>query len=210
VPAPPTGRATVTLRDELRLFKKERILEEAERLFYERGFRGTSLDAIAESLDMTKPFIYGAYDRKVDILVDIYLRIVNRSVETVRLARLEGGTPTEQLRRFALRFTEVIIANQAGVAVFFREESSIPADATREINALKGCFDDALAELLEEGVAAGEFAIEDVRTATLAIGGMMSWIYVWYRKEGRLAPDAIARQMADSTLRIVGVTDPGR
>ncbi len=200
----------MTLRDELRLFKKERILEEAERLFYERGFRGTSLDAIAESLDMTKPFIYGAYDRKVDILVDIYLRIVNRSVETVRLARLEGGTPTEQLRRFALRFTEIIIVNQAGVAVFFREESSIPADALREINALKGRFDDALAGLLEDGVAAGEFAIEDVRTATLAIGGMMSWIYVWYRTEGRLAPDEIARQMADCTLRIVGVSGPKR
>ncbi|MEY4863638.1 MAG: hypothetical protein RLZ51_1733, partial [Pseudomonadota bacterium] len=34
----------MTLRDELRSFKRERIIEEAQRLFYERGYRGTSLD----------------------------------------------------------------------------------------------------------------------------------------------------------------------
>ena len=90
----------MAIRDELKHFKKERILEEAERLFYERGFRGTSLDAIAESLDMTKPFIYGAYERKLDILVDIYERAMNRALDAIRGAREAGGTPAEQLRRF--------------------------------------------------------------------------------------------------------------
>ena len=199
----------MAIRDELKLFKKERILEEAERLFYERGFHGTSLDAIAESLDMTKPFIYGAYERKVDILVDIYLRAVNRSLETIRKARQDGGTPSQQLHRFALQFTEVVIANQPGVAVFFREEASVPPESVRRINNLKGRFDDELAALIAEGVAAGEFHVEDARTATLAIGGMMSWAYVWYRKGGRLQPSDIARHMASYALRMVGASDAG-
>ena len=199
----------MTLRDDIRLLKKERILEEAKRLFYERGFRGTSLDAIAESLDMSKPVIYGAYERKVDILVDIYLRAVNGSLDTIRGARADGGTPTEQLRRFALRFTGVVIANQAGVAVFFREEASIPPESVRRINDLKGEFDDELAALIEAGIAAGEFEVDDPRLATLAIGGMMSWAYVWYRPGGRLAADEIARQMAAYALRLVGVRGEG-
>ena len=194
----------MTIRDEIRTLKKERILEEAERLFYERGFRGTSLDAIAESLEISKPFIYGAYERKVDILVDIYLRAVNRSLETIRAARAEGGTPTEQLGRFASRFTEVVISNQPGVAVFFREEASIPPESVRRINDLKGEFDDELAALIGAGVAAGEFRVRDARLATLAIGGMMSWIYVWFRPGGRLEPAQIAAQMTDYALRIVG------
>ncbi|HYF58122.1 MAG TPA: TetR/AcrR family transcriptional regulator [Burkholderiaceae bacterium] len=199
----------MAIRDELKSFKKERILEEAERLFYERGFRGTSMDAIAESLDMTKPFVYGAYERKVDILVDIYLRAVNRSLETIRQAREAGGSPTQQLRRFALRFTGVVIANQPGTAVFFREESSIPQETLREINALKGRFDDELAALIADGVAAGEFSVADPRTATLAIGGMISWAYVWYRKDGRLQPDDIGAHMAAYALRLAGVREPG-
>ena len=58
----------MALRDELKSFKKERILEEAERLFYERGFRGTSLDAIAESLE--KSVMPGLRD---EIVTSFYL-----------------------------------------------------------------------------------------------------------------------------------------
>lgn len=197
----------MTIRDDIRLLKKARILEAAERLFHERGFRGTSLDAIAASLEMTKPFIYGAYERKVDILVDIYLRAVERSLETIRGARAEGGTPAEQLRRFATRFTGVVIEHRPGVAVFFREESSVPPQALRRINDLKGEFDDELAALLDAGVAAGEFRVDDTRAATLAIAGMISWAYVWYRPGGRLPPAGIAALMAGYTLRLVGAAE---
>ena len=199
----------MNMRDELRSFKKERILEEAERLFYERGYRGTSLDAIAESLDMTKPFVYAVYDRKVDILVDISMRALNRSYDAIRESRQAGGSPTRQMQRFALRFTEAVIRNQAGSAVFFREEASIPPEVTLEINELKGRFDQELAALIAEGQAAGEFKVSDARTATLALGGMISWIYIWYRKGGRLTPEAIGEHMADYALRIVGATPQG-
>lgn len=194
----------MTLRDELRSFKRERILEEAQRLFYERGYRGTSLDAVAEALDMTKPFVYAVYARKVDILVEISMRTLQRSLDTLREARQAGGTPTAQLHRFAMRFTEVVIRHQAGSAVFFREEASIPPEATRRINRLKGEFDDELASLLEQGRAAGEFQVDDVRTATLAIGGMISWIYLWFRRGGRLSPAVIGEHMAVYALRIAG------
>ena len=48
------------------------------------------------------------------------------------------------------------------------------------------------------------FFIDDVRMATLAIGGMMNWIYTWYSPAGRLTSEVIAQHMADYALRIVG------
>jgi AcrR family transcriptional regulator len=194
----------VTIRDELKQLKKERILEEAARLFYERGFRGTTLDAIAESLDMTKPFIYGAYERKLDILIDLKLRAVNTALKAIREARLAGGTPTRQLERFAVAYTEALIANQAAVAVYFREETSIPAKDMKRINALKGEFDRELIGLIRDGIAANEFRVDDLRMAAFALDGMMNWAYVWYREGGRLGPSEIGRQMASFALRIVG------
>ena len=38
---------------------------------------------------------------------------------------------------------------------------------------------------------------------------MISWIYIWYRKGGRLSPEAIGEHMADYALRIVGATQQG-
>lgn len=195
----------MTISDEIKTVRKELILEHAERLFYERGYRGTSMDAVAEALLVTKPVLYAVYDRKLDILIDISLRALKRSIDALQQAHQAGGTRTDQLRLFAHRFTDAVIRHQAGSAVFFREEAFIPPEATREINQLKGRFDADLAALIEAGVAAGEFKVDDVRSASLAIGGMISWIYVWYRPDGRLTPEAIGDRMASYTLRLVGV-----
>ena len=92
--------------------------------------------------------------------------------------------------------------------MFFREEGLIPPSATRAINDLKGRFDDELAELLAQGVASGEFRLDDVRAATLAIGGMISWVYIWYRPQGRLSADEVARHMAGYALRVAGAPAP--
>ena len=199
----------MTISDEIRTVRKELILEHAERLFYERGYRGTSMDAVAEALSVTKPVLYAVYDRKVDILVDISMRVLNRSYDAIRESRQAGGSPTQQMKRFAMRFTEAVIRNQAGSAVFFREEASIPPEITLEINELKGRFDQEVAGLIADGMAAGEFDVDDARTATLALGGMISWIYIWYRKGGRLSPEAIGEHMADYALRIVGANQKG-
>lgn len=199
----------MAIREELKSFKKERIFEEASRLFYERGYHGTSLEAIADALQVTKPFIYYHYDRKVDLLLELYLRIVNRTLQTLRDSVAAGGSATARLRRFARLFTAVVIRDQMGVAVFFREEASIPPENLVEINQLKSAFDDELSALIAEGVETGEFAISDLRLATLGIGGMISWIYTWYRGDGRLGADAIAEEMSLLALRLVGA-DPAR
>ncbi len=43
-------RAATGMRAELEMFKRERILQEMIVLFQERGFRGITLDALAERL----------------------------------------------------------------------------------------------------------------------------------------------------------------
>jgi AcrR family transcriptional regulator len=199
----------MAMRDELNSFKKERILEEAATLFYERGFRGTSVDAIAERLSVTKPFVYQHYRNKAALLKEIYIRVVQQSLACVCGARASPGTPRERLRRFVSDYTRLVIAEQRVTAIFFREENNLGDDCKDRINALKGDFDDELSALLQEGVDCGEFTIGDVRMTTLAIVGMISWLYTWYRSDGRLDPDGIVERMLDCTERMVGVGGRG-
>lgn len=194
----------MAIREQLKNFKKERILAEAQRLFYERGFRGTSLEAIADSMEMTKPFVYGVYDKKTDILYDIALRNITNSLEAVEAGIQSQGTPAQRLGEVARNLTHVCIEHREGVAVFFREESSLEPDHLALINELKGKLDDALAGLLEEGLTSGDFLLDDVRTASLAIGGMISWTYIWFRPAGRLSTEEVKDHMASYALRIAG------
>jgi hypothetical protein len=59
------------LKQELALFKRRRIREEAAHLFFQQGYESATIDAIAESLKVTKPFIYSYYKNKGEILFDI-------------------------------------------------------------------------------------------------------------------------------------------
>lgn len=193
-----------SIRSEFETLKKERIRGSAEQLFYERGFCGTTMEAIADSLRATKPFLYGSYAKKTDILVDIHMSVVLRILQAIESARASSGTASEKLRQFAHGLTGMTLANQAAVAIYFREEASLPPRQLRKINDVKGRIDESLAGLLQEGVDAGEFQLADVRLAALAIGGMISWTYTWYRPNGRLDIPAIADQMSEYALRLAG------
>ena len=48
---------------------RQRLLEEAQRLFRERGYAATSLEQIAEAAEVTKGAIYGHFTSKEDLLL---------------------------------------------------------------------------------------------------------------------------------------------
>jgi len=48
---------------------RQRVLDEAQRLFRERGYAATSLEQIAEAADVTKGAIYGHFTSKEDLLL---------------------------------------------------------------------------------------------------------------------------------------------
>jgi TetR/AcrR family transcriptional regulator, cholesterol catabolism regulator len=192
------------MREEILAYKRERIIEEAVKLFYARGFTGTTLDDIAAELGVTKPFIYTHFRSKVELLAALCTPTIELSLAAVENAAREQGRPSERLYRAVVDFTHVVLSRQANIAIFFREEKNLSREALAEINALRRKFDRVLSQLLAEGVAAGEFHIADVNLAALAIGGMISWAYTWHRAGGRLKLEEMCASMAGLALQMVG------
>ena len=193
------------MREEISAYKRERILEEAVKLFYERGFSGTTLDDIAGKLGVTKPFIYTHFRSKVELLEAICRPTIEMSLAAIADAAEQNGSAADRLFRGMVAFTKVILTRQANIAVFFREEKNLSSAGLDDINALRKRFDRVLSDLLEEGMGSGEFRITDIRVAALAIGGMVSWAYTWYQPGGRLSIDDVGTHMARYALGMVGV-----
>jgi AcrR family transcriptional regulator len=193
------------MRDEILAYKRERILEEAVKLFYERGFTGTTLDDIAAELGVTKPFIYTHFRGKVELLAALCKPTIELALGAIANASASPGTPSERLRIAITDFTKVVLQRQPNIAIYFREEKNLSPEALAEINVLRREFDHLLSDLLLEGSATGEFEIQDHSLAALALGGMISWAYTWYRPGGRLTLEETAAHMADLALRMAGV-----
>ena len=195
---------SIDIKIQLKTVKKERIMSESILLFYEQGYRGTTLEQIADALGVTKPFLYGVYDKKTDILFDISLQSITSSLEAIQEGYDTKGPATQRLVEVVRRLTAVCINHQKAVAVYFREQASLEPEQLKVIHGLRKKFDRVLALLLEEGVRQKEFVVDDSRTASLAISGMVSWTYVWFRNSGRLSQNELMDQMAQYALRIAG------
>jgi len=194
------------IRDEVIALKRERTISVAAELFYERGYENTSLDAIAERMNVTKPFIYAYFTSKAELLAEICSRGIASA-----LAALDGvltevsEPPAVRLAEVGRRFVTAVLNSQRHIAIFAREEKNLAPEDFRRISDMRRDFDRKLVELLDEGVAAGAFHVADTRMTALAIGGMVSWAYVWYRPDGRLTLEQTSDALTSLILGMVGV-----
>jgi len=201
--------ARMGIRDEVAALKRERTIAVAAELFYERGYENTALDAIAERMNVTKPFIYAHFTSKAELLAEICSRGIGSALAALdSVLTSVPGSPTERLAEVGRRFVTAVLQSQRYIAIFAREEKNLAAEDYKRISDMRRTFDTKLVGLLDEGVKAGEFHIHDTRMAALAIGGLVSWAYVWYRPDGRLTLAETSAEMAELILSMVGATRP--
>lgn len=194
-----------TIKAEVAALKRDRIVAAAAQLFYERGYERTTLEAVAESLGVTKPFIYSHFKSKAELLADLCTCGVSASLVAIDAALALDAKPTEKLRQLSRDFLLAVLGNQRNIAILTREEKNLePADYQR-LSALRREFDQKFISLLRAGVDAGEFSLADPAIAALSIDGLVSWAYVWYRPHGRLSPDDLADEVSGLILAMVGV-----
>jgi AcrR family transcriptional regulator len=200
---------TMGIRDEVTALKRERTIAVAAELFYDRGYENTSLDSIAERMNVTKPFIYAHFTSKAELLAEICARGIGSALDALDgVLTAVPGSPTERLQEVGRRFVTAVLQSQRYIAIFSREEKNLdPADYHR-ISEMRRTFDHKLVALLDEGVASGDFHMRDTRMAGLAIGGMVSWAYVWYRPNGRLTLEQTSEALTDLILNLVGAPRP--
>lgn len=76
-------------RDESRVATRQAVMDAAEGLFIERGYRGASLDEIAEAAGYSKGAVYSNFESKGDL----FLALLDRRAASERAALASGGTP---------------------------------------------------------------------------------------------------------------------
>lgn len=199
-----SGRETGGIRDEVAALKRERTIEAAVELFYERGYENTTLEAVADRLGVTKPFIYSHFGSKTELLTEICSRGIASALDAIESVIGLRSQPTRKLALLSERFVTAVLESQMHIAIFTREEKNLPREDFTRISDMRRDFDAKLCALLHEGVASGEFHIDDVPLAALAIGGMVSWAYVWYRPDGRLDLPDVAARMSNLILTLAG------
>jgi TetR/AcrR family transcriptional regulator, cholesterol catabolism regulator len=197
----------IGMRAELEMFKRERILREMIGLVEERGLRDVTLDALAERLKVTKPFIYQFFDSKQELVAKVYERGAQQLLASIE-GYIDNKSPApKRLFDFVRSFALQNIESRAISLVFGQEEGDLPPKTLQDIRAIHRQFDIKLASLIEDGIKTGEFKVQEPHIAGLAISGMVRWIHRWFH-DGRLSAPEIAELFANYALNLVGDQGP--
>jgi TetR/AcrR family transcriptional regulator, cholesterol catabolism regulator len=208
--APAAANDAEDMRQAITRLKRDRIVAAAVELFYHQGYGRTTLDQVADALNMTKPFIYQFFKSKNEILADICSRAIKIAHASLDRAIAQPGTPTVRLHTITRDFMLAVLEHQEHATIYSREEKELLEADRASINGLRRKFDHRLVDILKAGVASGEFDVEDVHLAALAIGGIIGWSPVWYRPGGRLTREDVADRSAQLVLSMVSAKLPTR
>jgi AcrR family transcriptional regulator len=196
------------VREEVASLKRERTIDAAADLFYQNGYANTTLDAVAELLGVTKPFIYANFGSKSELLAEICARGVAVAHQALRSVS-QDTSPIESLKLFGQRYVTAVLQNQKHIAIYVREEKNLDRGDARRIGILRRAFFGEMSNLLERGIVSGDFSITNSRMAALAIGGAVTWTAFWYRADGPLTLAEIAESFTNSILGIAHVRQGG-
>jgi AcrR family transcriptional regulator len=183
------------------------MYEHAIRLFAERGFAGTNLQDIADAMGMTRPALYYYVKSKDELLAKLAADVAGGSAaEMAELAARPDLDAVGKLRGLA-RLSVVRLARQPDrFRLLIRSEAELPAELAESYDANRRAVLKTVADVIEQGIVAGQLRPVDARVAALAVLGMCNWVAWWFRP-GRDDVDAVADQLADMALAAVQRAD---
>ena len=182
---------------------RARLLDAAVTAFAEKGFHGTTTRDIAAAAGMSPAALYVHHRSKEELLYQISRTGHEHTLALMRAGVASSEEPTEQLRTVVHDFAVDHARAHTGARVVNYELAALSPEHLREIREIRQQIDQELRQVVEAGVAAGEFDTPDPRMAAVALLSLGIDIARWYRDEGSWTPEDIADHYADLALRVV-------
>jgi AcrR family transcriptional regulator len=175
--------------------KREAVLRTAVQLFLEQGYHGTTLNHVAERLNITKPALYNYFRGKDEILYECWAIGQERVDDYIAEIAAGGGSGLAKLRKLIVQYAEVMTTDYGKSLVRF-DVRDLTEHNRKIVQLAKKMIDRAFRGYIKEGIADGSIKPCDVKLSAFAIAGSLNWIGHWYQPGGKLPAEAIAREFA--------------
>ncbi len=172
--------------------RRDQIILAAAQLFVQRGYAGTSIRNIADSVGMLPGSVYHHFPAKEDLFVAIHHEGFRRLMENIQEAIRRGADPWQRLELACAEHIRDVtggnpIAQVIATGLFAIYEERLQRRLKVDRDDYDQLFRRLIADLaLPRGTDRSLFR--------LALLGALNWTHVWYRP-GRKTPRQIAAQL---------------
>ncbi len=180
---------------------RDEILAAAVQIFGQKGFHATSMQDIAEAVNLQKASLYHHVSSKQEILVDVLDQALDLFIANMQ-AVMQSPLPPDDMLRQAMQTYMVTILQQRDLAsVLLLEHRSLEPELHARHIPRRDRFEGLWRDLIHQGVEAGCYIAVDPAMTARALLGVMNWVITWYSPQGNLTPEQISSQYADLFLK---------
>jgi AcrR family transcriptional regulator len=176
--------------------KRDTVLRESGRIFNREGFHNTSLDDVANHLDVSKATLYNYVKDKQEMLFEFHKMALIIGDEAMEMARKVEANAAGKLRVAIREYIAMVTERLGGYGVIAELGALKPLDR-QEIIAGRERFDKRFVALLAIGVKDGSLRPIDPKMAVFAFMGALQTIPNWFSPNGRLSGAEVAERMTD-------------
>ena len=193
------------------LSPRDRILEAAARLICEKGYDATSIQDIADATGLTKAGLYHHIRSKESLLLEIQHYGMDVFEEKVLSEVVAIADPLERLKACMEKNVRLVTEGWSKeVTIILHEHATLTGEARSQINARKKRYVRFLETSFAEAVRAGQIRPVNPKVAAFSFLGMVLWIFKWFRPDGPVSAEQIAREMQDILFGGLEVKAPPR
>jgi AcrR family transcriptional regulator len=189
--------------------RREQILQAAQRLFADQGFRETNLNDVATQLGFRRQAVYHYFRSKEEILYELIHRAGEAVTASAQPTLDADVPPAEMLAEVVRNHVRQLLRNVDIFRIQFSELSKLSSDRADTLRRDISAYVHRIANVIEAGQKDGTFVDVPPMTQALLILGMCNGTTEWYSgTRSHLSIDEIADYAARITLS--GVTGAER
>lgn len=172
---------------------KTKILETSIDLFCEHGFTKASMREISRSANVTLSVIYNHFDDKYDILYTILMGIASDLEEAIDQA-VEKSTPgVDALSNIITTQMCLIKERPKEIKIYLEDQYLLPEPLRSTVLARHRLVYDKYYQQVAIIEQKGSLKQIDKSVITFSILAMVNWAYRWYKRDGRLSMEDVAK-----------------
>lgn len=181
---------------------RERIIRAARTLFRTRGYDGTAMSQLAKLAGVTTPALYWHFKSKAELCGEMLVRDYSEFLSELA-ERTVGETAEARLRTYIAGFVELQLGYEDANFGYVQLLESAAEEPLAEVRRLEHEIGALLTTILAEGQKTGEFAIDDLTATGWALRTMCEYVFIWFRPDGRLSAEELARTYGQLAVRMV-------
>ena len=180
--------------------KKERILDTAALLFRRKGYKATTLQEIAQGVQMEAPSLYNHISSKQQILAELLLPVAHKFIESLEAIDSATLAPIVRLEKLFEVHIDLTIKYPHTMSLMLAEYVHLESELLDEFLRLREMYDQGFKQIVSACMKGGEIKKGNLELITFNLLSTLRSLYAWILRHPEMNRYQLEEELKDYLL----------